>query len=160
MSTVRALLLAFEFPPLSSGGVHRALGLAEHLGAFGIDLSVVTVRSEDYAAWSSAKLDPALSARIPSSVPVYRTPSGFPAWYWRLMRSRPGFRALQYAYWGDPVSSFWAQPVSRAVADHRPDVLLATMPPFGVAVIARQIDIALYVGDFVIAHVVVRLHRH
>jgi glycosyltransferase involved in cell wall biosynthesis len=139
VSTVRALLLAFEFPPLSSGGVHRALGLAEHLGAFGIELSVVTVRPEDYAAWSSARLDPALAARVPSSVPVYRTPSGFPAWYWRLMRSRLGFRALQYAYWGDPVSSFWSVPVRRAIADHRPDVLLATMPPFGVAAIARQI---------------------
>ena len=139
MSTVRALLLAFEFPPLSTGGVHRALGLAEHLGAFGIDLAVVTVRSEDYAAWSSARLDPALASRIPSSVPVYRTPSGFPDWYWRLSQSRLGFRALQYAYRGDPVSSFWSEPVRRAVAEHRPDVLLATMPPFGVAVIARQI---------------------
>jgi glycosyltransferase involved in cell wall biosynthesis len=137
--TVRALLLAFEFPPLSTGGVHRALGLAEHLGAFGIDLAVVTVRSEDYAAWSSARLDPALASRIPSSVPVYRTPSGFPDWYWRLSQSRLGFRALQYAYRGDPVSSFWSEPVRRAVAEHRPDVLLATMPPFGVAVIARQI---------------------
>ena len=139
MSTVRALLLAFEFPPLSSGGVHRALGLAEHLGAFDIDLSVVTVRPEDYAAWSSAKLDSALAARIPASVPVYRTPSGFPDWYWRLRSSRLGFRALQYAYWGDAVSSFWAVPVRQAIADHRPDVLLATMPPFGVAVIAREI---------------------
>jgi len=137
--TVRALLLAFEFPPLSTGGVHRALGLAEHLGAFGVDLAVVTVRSEDYAAWSSARLDPALAARVPASVPVYRTPSGFPDWYWRLSQSRLGFRALQYAYRGDPVSSFWSEPVRRAVAEHRPDVLLATMPPFGVAVIARQI---------------------
>jgi glycosyltransferase involved in cell wall biosynthesis len=136
---IRALLLAFEFPPLASGGVHRALGLAEHLGAFGIDLAVVTVRPEDYVAWSSARLDPALAARVPSSVPVYHAPSGFPDWYWRLMHSRVGFRALQYAYWGDPVSEFWAQPVGRAVAEHRPDVLLATMPPFGVAVIARQI---------------------
>ena len=137
--TVRALLLAFEFPPLSTGGVHRALGLAEHLGAFGIDLAVVTVRSEDYAAWSSARLDPALASRVPSTVPVYRTPSGFPDWYWRLSQSRLGFRSLQYAYRGDPVSSFWSEPVRRAVAEHRPDVLLATMPPFGVAVIARQI---------------------
>lgn len=137
--TVRALLLAFEFPPLSSGGVHRALGLAEHLGAFGIDLSVVTVRPEDYAAWSPAKLDASLAARVPASVPIYRTPSGFPTWYWRLMRSRLGFRALQYAFWGDPVSSFWAEPVRQAIDNHRPQVLLATMPPFGVAVIARQV---------------------
>lgn len=139
MTAVRALLLAFEFPPLSSGGVHRALGFAEYLGAFGIDLSVVTVRPEDYAAWSSARVDPALAARVPASVPVYRTPSGFPDWYWRWMRSRLGFRALQYAYRGDAVSSFWSSSVAHAVAAHRPDVLLATMPPFGVAVIAREI---------------------
>jgi glycosyltransferase involved in cell wall biosynthesis len=139
VSAVRALLVAFEFPPLASGGVHRALALAEHLGACGIDLSVVTVRPEDYAAWSSGPLDAALAARIPAAVTVHRTPSGFPDWYWRLQRSRLGFRALQYAHRGDPVSSFWYYAVDAVVAAQRPDVLLATMPPFGVGVIARQL---------------------
>jgi glycosyltransferase involved in cell wall biosynthesis len=68
---------------------------------------------------------------------VYHIPSGFPRWYWRLQHSRIGFRATQYAHWGDPVSSFWN--VDRVVATHRPDVLLATMPPFGVAAIARTV---------------------
>ncbi len=35
---LRAILLAFEFPPLSSGGVHRALGFAQTLPSLGIEL--------------------------------------------------------------------------------------------------------------------------
>ncbi len=70
--TVRALLLAYEFPPLASGGVHRALGFAEHLPACGIELDIVTVRADDYPAWSSAPIDPELLARVPASVRVHR----------------------------------------------------------------------------------------
>ena len=142
-SRLRALFLAFEFPPLASGGVHRALSLTEHLGASNITLDVVTVRSEDYAPWSQAPLDPTLLDRVPPSVRVHRIPSGFPAWYWRALRSKLAFRAMQYAYWGDPVAFFWRRPLlaalDRLVAERRPDVLLATMPPFGVGVLASAL---------------------
>jgi glycosyltransferase involved in cell wall biosynthesis len=140
---LRALLLAVEFPPLASGGVHRALSLAEHLGASNIAIDVVTVRPEDYAPWSQAPLDPTLLDRVPPSVQVHRIASGFPAWYWRAQRSKVAFRAMQYAYWGDPVAFFWRRPViaalDRLVAERRPDVLLATMPPFGVGVLASAL---------------------
>jgi glycosyltransferase involved in cell wall biosynthesis len=140
---LRVVFLAFEFPPLSAGGVHRALAFAEHLAGCNIALDVVTVRTEDYAAWSSAPLDEALSARIPPSVRVHRIASGFPAWYWRALRSKIAFRAMQYAYWGDPLAFFWRGPLiaamDRLVAEQRPDVLLATMPPFGVAVLASAL---------------------
>lgn len=140
---LRVLFLAFEFPPLTAGGVFRAIGFAEHLGACGIDLDVVTVREADYAAWSGAPTDPALSARIPANVRVHRIPSGYPSWYWRLVSSKIGFRLAQYAHWGDPVSMFWRRPLlaalDRLVAERRPDVLLATAPPFGVAVLAGEV---------------------
>ncbi len=140
---LRVLMLAFEFPPLNSGGVHRALGFARTLPACGVELDLVTVQPSDYASWTTAPLDHALVDRVPNDVRVHRVPSGFPAWYWSLTGGPVGFRAAQYAYWGDPVTLFWRRPLftllDRLVSERRPDVLLATAPPFGVAVIARTV---------------------
>ena len=139
---LRAILLAFEFPPLASGGVHRALGFAQTLPRLGIDLDVVTVLESDYRRWTEAPIDPALSARIPENVRVHRIESGFPAWYWALISSRAGFRLTQYGYWGDPVGVFWRRPLfallDKLIPERQPDVLLATLPPFGVSVLARE----------------------
>lgn len=139
---LRVLFLAFEFAPLAAGGVYRALGLARTLPAFGLELDVVTVREQDYAAWTSAPLDRSLLTPLPAGVRVHRIASGFPSWYWALTRRRAGFRVAQYAHWGDPVSLFWRRPLWRCLDElvpaRRPDVLLATAPPFGVAVLARQ----------------------
>jgi glycosyltransferase involved in cell wall biosynthesis len=140
---LRVLFLTFEFPPLASGGVFRAAGWARTLPAQGVDLSVVTVRESDHRSWSSAPQDASLAADIPSAVAVHRIPSGFPAWYWRLVRSRAGARVAQYAYWGDPVAVFWRRPLmdtlDRLIGSDRPDVLLATVPPFGVGVLAAEV---------------------
>ncbi len=140
---LRAVLLAFEFPPLASGGVHRALGFAQTLPLQGIELDVVTVLESDYRQWSQASIDPALHARIPENVRVHRIASGFPAWYWALASNRAGFRLTQYGYWGDPVAVFWRRPLfallEKLVPERRPDVLLATVPPFGVSVLAREV---------------------
>ena len=141
--TVRALLLAYEFPPLASGGVHRALSFAEHLPQSGIELDVVTVRAEDYPAWSSAPIDPELLSRVPATVRVHRLSSGFPSWYWSLVARRAGRAAAHYGQLGDPVAHFWRRPLrqflDRLVPERRPDVLVATAPPFGVAVLAREL---------------------
>jgi glycosyltransferase involved in cell wall biosynthesis len=138
---LRVLLIAFEFAPLGAGGVQRVMALARGLPALGIDLDIVTVRSEDLALWSAAPVDATLLRALPESVRVHRIPSGFPPWYWSLTRGRAGFRVAQYSHWGDPVSLFWRRPLLKQldeiVMDRRPDVLLATAPPFGVAVLAR-----------------------
>jgi len=137
---LRAVLIAFEFPPVATGGVHRALALAEELPDSGIELDVVTVRAQDYADWAPGRLDPSLGVRV-SAERVHRIPSGFPPAYWRATASKVGFRLAQYAHLGDPVSLFWRGPLfaelDRIVAERRPHVLLATAPPFGVAVLAR-----------------------
>jgi glycosyltransferase involved in cell wall biosynthesis len=142
-SPLRVLMLAFEFPPLNSGGVHRALGFARELPLSGVDLDIVTVKETDYPDWTKAPIDRDLMDRLPGSERVHRISSGFPQWYWRLTASRAGFRVAQYLHWGDPVSVFWRRPLlellDRLVAERRPDVLLATAPPFGVAVLAREI---------------------
>lgn len=142
LAPLRVLMLAFEFPPLANGGVYRALGFAETLPQHGVEVDVVTVREADYPAWSSGRLDPDLASRVPREG-VHRTPSGFPGWYWRLTASKLGLRLGQYLYLGDPVALFWRRPlravVDRLVRERKPQVLLATAPPFGVAVLARAL---------------------
>lgn len=139
---LRVLMIAFEFPPLASGGVYRAAKLAKFLSRLGVDLDVVTVRPEDYRAWSPAPLDDSLGSDLPPCVRVHRITSGFPAWYWKVFRSRLGARLAWYAHFGDPLSWFWRGPlrtrIESLVAERRPDVLFATVPPFGVAVLARE----------------------
>jgi glycosyltransferase involved in cell wall biosynthesis len=139
---LRVLLLAFEFPPVANGGVYRMVGLAETLPAEGVELDVVTVREGDYRAWTTGRVDDLLAARV-SAERVCRTPSGFPNWYWRLTASKLGFRIAQYLYLGDPVALFWRAPlmaaVERIVRHRGPQVVLATAPPFGVAVLARAV---------------------
>jgi len=134
-------MLAFEFAPLAAGGVYRPLAFARHLPACDCELDVITVRTSDYAAWTTAPIDSTLEIGLPDAVRVHRIASGFPDWYWRLTRGPIGFRLAQYAQWGDPVAAFWRGPVlerlDRLVAERRPDVLLATAPPFGVTEVAR-----------------------
>jgi glycosyltransferase involved in cell wall biosynthesis len=140
---VHVLFLAFEFPPLATAGVFRALHLAAGLPREGCTLDVVTVRVPDYAAWTGTPLDPELADGIAADdrVRVHRISSGFPEWYWSLVRGRAGARLAQYGYWGDPVALFWRRPLfaylDALIAARRPDVLLATVPPFGVGVLAR-----------------------
>jgi glycosyltransferase involved in cell wall biosynthesis len=139
---LRAIVLAFEFPPLAAGGVYRALGFVRTLPSLGFDVDIVTVAESDYRVWSQAPIDHSLSERVPATVRVHRISSGFPSWYWSLTRNRAGFRLAQYGYWGDPVALFWHRPLfaylDKLVSHRRPDVLLATAPPFGVAVLGRR----------------------
>jgi glycosyltransferase involved in cell wall biosynthesis len=140
---MKILFLAFEFPPSAAGGVFRAAKVTKYLARAGHEVDVVTVRAEDYATWSSAGRDDSLLHDLPDGVRVHRVPAGFPAWYWRLRRSRLGARVADFVHWGDPVSIFWwpalRDVLDRLVAKRRPDVLLATTPPFGVAVLARRV---------------------
>ncbi len=140
---MKVLFLAFEFPPSAAGGVFRAAKLAKYLARSGHEVDVVTVRVEDYDEWSSHGTDETLLRDLPETVRVHRIPTGFPAWYWRMRRSKLGARAVDFAHWGDPVSLFWwprlRELLDRIVPERKPDVLLATAPPFGVAVLARRV---------------------
>jgi glycosyltransferase involved in cell wall biosynthesis len=139
---MNVLFLAFEFPPSAAGGVFRAAKLATYLGRAGHRVDVVTVPAEDYRAWSSHGLDDTLLRQMPPGVRVHRVPSAFPPWYWRLRASKLGSKIADFLHWGDPVSLFWWRRLRPAldaiVAERRPDVLLATVPPFGVSVLARR----------------------
>jgi glycosyltransferase involved in cell wall biosynthesis len=138
---LRAVMIAFEFPPLASGGVHRAIKLAKFLPRFGVELDIVTVHPEDARRWSPAAIDETLGRDLPDGVRVHRIASGFPEWYWRATSSRAGHFVAKHLHWGDHTSFFWRGPLGRwldaHVAARRRDALFATVPPFGVASLTR-----------------------
>ncbi len=140
---MKVLFLAFEFPPLASGGVHRAVKLAKYLSELGVSLEVVTLKPEDYSILTQVPLDPSLMKEIPDSVVVHRISSGFPDWYWKLTRNRFGSWISKYFFLGDPISFFWRGPLFEKMdglfKKGRFDVLMSTVPPFGVSILAKKI---------------------
>ncbi len=63
------MLVAHNFPPLASGGVHRPVKFARYLPAFGWDVEVLTVKDIRYHAY-----DASLLKEIPAT-PVHRAGS-------------------------------------------------------------------------------------
>jgi glycosyltransferase involved in cell wall biosynthesis len=80
----RVLILAYFFPPLAGGGVHRVLSFTRHLPEAGWDCTIVCAGADDY--WVR---DPSLVPRVPAATEVLRVPGGTPLAAWmRLRRPR------------------------------------------------------------------------
>lgn len=65
----RLLLVAHNFPPLGSGGVHRPVKFARYLSDYGWDTEILTVKDIRYHAYDGSLLD-----EIPE-IPIHRTGS-------------------------------------------------------------------------------------
>ncbi len=147
----RVLILAYFYPPLAGGGVHRALAWTRYLPAHGWDCTVVCAGEHDY--WVE---DRTLLERVPAATEVLRVTggSGLSAWLaWRRRaggaqdRRRSGtfagLRALADWFLLPDSYAGWARR-ARDVAERRVaaggvDVLLSTSPPDSVHLAAREI---------------------
>jgi len=137
MSRRRVLIVAYFFPPLAGGGVHRVLSFTRHLPKHGWDCTVVCAGPGDY--WV---IDTSLEARVDPATEVLRVPggSGLSAW----LKLRPGtagrrsgtvfggLRALSdWALFPDSYAG-WAHRAARRALDRLKegaDVLLTSSPP-------------------------------
>jgi glycosyltransferase involved in cell wall biosynthesis len=137
MSRRRLLTLAYFFPPLAGGGVHRALSFACHLPAHGWDVTVVCAGEEDY--WVR---DDSLLARVPAATEVIRVTGGSALSSWLRVRGGMGrrrggtFAGLRSLsdWWLLPDSyAGWARRAEAAAANRLAqggvDALLTTSPP-------------------------------
>lgn len=152
MSARRVLLMAYFFPPLAGGGVHRALSFVRHLPAHGWACTVVCAGPEDY--WVR---DESLLARVPAETEVIRVSGGSALSAWLAWRRRGAgaaadrrpsgaFGLLRRAsdWWLLPDSyAGWAARAREAAAARlqRGDVhaLLSTSPPDSVHLAARAL---------------------
>lgn len=64
----KALMIAYDYPPLGGGGVFRTLKFTKYLSQFGFQPYVLTVKNPMYTT-----RDPTLLREIPSEVKVFRT---------------------------------------------------------------------------------------
>ena len=118
-----ALLVAYYFPPLGGAGVQRASKFVRYLPDFGVRPVVVAGQKRAASRWSPE--DAHLAAELPGNVPVYRSAAEFQVNRSRLKRL-PGHSTGVEAWWARALRS----PAEKAIADHRPDVLLASLSPF------------------------------
>lgn len=126
----RALLLVRYFPPSGGSGVQRLARLARYLPAIGFTVDVLTT---DLLA-EGATQDPALAAELPPEVTVLRRTVRAS----RAMRStvralRLGFafyRTLRLLGVPDPDLVDLPEMLWTAARQPRPDVVLASSPPF------------------------------
>jgi glycosyltransferase involved in cell wall biosynthesis len=81
----RLLLLAYFYPPLAGGGVHRVLSFTRHLPAHGWECTVVCAGEHDY--WVR---DESLLACVPPGTEVIRVAGGSALAGWLRLRGRAG----------------------------------------------------------------------
>lgn len=79
----RLLVLAYFYPPLAGGGVHRVLSFTRHLPAHGWACTVITAGPDDY--WVR---DASLLARVSADTEVLRVRGGSALATWLRMRGR------------------------------------------------------------------------
>ncbi len=155
----RLLVLAYFFPPLAGGGVHRVLSFARHLPEQGWDVTVVCAGEDDY--WVR---DESLLASVPAATEVIRVAAGgglascFGLRGGRGTRRGGTFAGLRKMsdWWLLPDAySGWARRAQAAAATRLAaggvDALLTTSPPDSVhlagAALARRFGVA-WVADF------------
>ena len=145
------LMLAFDFPPLATVGVHRSVRLARHLPEQGIRPVVITTDRESLRAWSGRELDDTLVDELPADLTIYRVPCPRPAG----ARLRVVRRLQHFFSSGEDIGRRWAPHLSemwdRTVAEIKPSALYVTAPPFSVVphalTLARRCGLPLIV-DF------------
>jgi glycosyltransferase involved in cell wall biosynthesis len=144
---MRALVLTFHFPPSGGSGVQRVTKLARMLPALGVETTIVTVDAaayEEHGAFGAT--DASLADEIPREVRVVRTPSGDRP---RLRRFLRKTGLLDAAWRRDPTSwwerlAMWRGPclaaASAEIRRSRPDVILASSPPFTTQLAAMELS--------------------
>ncbi len=147
-------MIAYVFPPLGGGGVHRTLGFARHLPACGWRPTVVCA-DESSSYWAR---DASLVPMIPEDVEVHRVAEGGVEQVNRALSKilRGPFRRAyrRNVLIPDPYIT-WFGPALKAaqglIEKRRPDVLYSTGGPWTnhliALALARQYDLP-WVADF------------
>jgi glycosyltransferase involved in cell wall biosynthesis len=137
---INALIIAFEFPPVNTAGVHRSAKFVKYLPSYGINPVVLTVDPDDAARTFAAPLEPGLAAQVATTVRVYpiAAPSGGPPPASRIGKFLSVFSRVE-----DPIAVRMRPALARALpaimAQHEPQVVYASLPPFSAGGLALDI---------------------
>ena len=134
---MRALVIAYHFPPVGGAGVQRTVKFVRHLPARGWEPVVVT--GPLGAIGDSHLVDATLAEELPGDLEVVRVPGPEPQPEGRTRR-----RLERWARLDSRWAEWWVEGVCAAAATVRDvDVVFATMSPFETAEAASRVAGAL-----------------
>ncbi len=129
--------IALEFPPVQTAGMFRSYEMVKRLHAKGAKLSVLSLSPSKW--FFGEKTNDKLLEEFPSDVPIYRfndetvrRPSSRWGWFKRIF-----FRALSDSFHSDTQAQS-RELFHRIEREHKPKVVIASVPPFGASQIARD----------------------
>jgi hypothetical protein len=136
---INILFIAFEFPPLNLGGVHRPLAFVKWLPQSGINPVVITVDKESYPElFDTYRYDETLGKEIRESTVLIPVKSDKipPA-------SKFGqFASIYFTIHGNE-TKYWKngfyKAVESAVKKYAPRAIFATVPPFSILPLATEV---------------------
>jgi hypothetical protein len=133
------LFIAFEFPPVMRGGVHRSIAFVEHLPKSGINPVVITLAPSSYQqTFDHYGLDEKLGKAVidrSNIVPVAASEAKPESAVGRFVSIYFSISGNEVRYWKD---NFY-KAVDEAVKTYKPAAVFATVPPFGVLPLARKV---------------------
>jgi glycosyltransferase involved in cell wall biosynthesis len=146
---MKILFIAFELPPLATGGVQRSIKFIKYLPDFGIQPVVVTTDLDSFRQFMpDGFIDESLLEQLPPDLVIERVPCT------RLKATKPGkfaeWRRIYFSLVEDLAEQWWprlATTLPHLIAKHKPQAIYVTMPPFCMGPlgckIARQYNLPL-----------------
>ncbi len=129
---MKLLFVAFEFPPLASGGVRRPAAFAKYLPEFGISPVVITTDIAGAKEQIDAPFDSTLLDGFPPDIPVERIPC--PARYKGDEGRFTNWRRIYFSL-VEQQAKCWRPQLEKRLPEiirrHRPEAIWVTLPPFG-----------------------------
>jgi hypothetical protein len=136
---INILFIAFEFPPLSRGGVHRSLAFVKYLPHAGINPIVITLDKESYPdVFDTYGYDELLGKEIRESTDMIHVKAGKISPPSRLQK----FLSIYFTIHGNE-TKYWKngfyEAVEAAVNKFSPRAIFATVPPFSILPLATEV---------------------
>jgi hypothetical protein len=129
---INILFLAFEFPPLNRGGVHRSLAFVKWLPKFGINPIVMTLDSSSFKdVFDEYSEDENLGLEIRRTTDIIPIKSHKPP-----KQNKIGtFLSIYFSIYGNEVNHWkdnYKDELQTIVEKYKPEAVLATAPPFSI----------------------------
>jgi hypothetical protein len=136
---INILFIAFEFPPLSRGGVHRSLAFVKYLPHAGINPIVITLDKESYPdVFDTYGYDELLGKEIRESADMIHVKAGKISTPSRLQK----FLSIYFTIHGNE-TKYWKngfyEAVEAAIKKFSPRAIFATVPPFSILPLATKV---------------------
>ena len=132
------LFLAFEFPPLNRGGVHRSLAFVKYLPQFGVNPIVVSLDPESYPdVFDQYGLDESLGKELEASATLIRLKSEPVKAISRMGR----FLSIYFSLHGNEVKNWkknYFSALPQIMTTYSPKLVFATLPPFSMLPVALK----------------------